>query len=68
MIDLFLSSVIVCAHYDIIYNPCIYILYYDCVHTHAGIAIGGDSFPGSTLCDHCLRYEHIDEVSRAYIV
>ncbi len=23
----------------------------------AGIAIGGDAFPGSTLSDHCLRYE-----------
>mmetsp|Transcript_2124 Transcript_2124/g.5387 ORF Transcript_2124/g.5387 Transcript_2124/m.5387 type:complete len:610 (-) Transcript_2124:434-2263(-) len=27
-----------------------------------GIAIGGDTFPGSTLADHCLRYEHIPEV------
>lgn len=28
----------------------------------AGIAIGGDTFPGSTLCDHCLRFQQIDEV------
>lgn len=28
----------------------------------AGIAIGGDSFPGSTLSDHCLRYENIPQV------
>ncbi len=30
--------------------------------TDAGIAIGGDTFPGSTLCDHCLRYQNIPEV------
>ncbi len=28
----------------------------------AGIAIGGDAFPGSTLSDHCLRYQHIPQV------
>jgi hypothetical protein len=27
-----------------------------------GIAIGGDAFPGSTLSDHCLRYQHIPQV------
>lgn len=27
-----------------------------------GIAIGGDTFPGSTLSDHCLRYEHIPQI------
>ncbi len=29
---------------------------------HAGIAIGGDVFPGSTLSDHCLRYENIPQI------
>lgn len=28
----------------------------------AGIAIGGDSFPGSTLSDHCLRYQNIPQI------
>ena len=28
----------------------------------AGIAIGGDVFPGSTLSDHCLRYQNIPEI------
>ena len=27
-----------------------------------GIAIGGDSFPGSTLSDHCLRFQNIPQV------
>ena len=27
-----------------------------------GIAIGGDSYPGSTLSDHCLRYENIPQI------
>ena len=27
-----------------------------------GIAIGGDVFPGSTLSDHCLRYENIPQI------
>lgn len=31
-------------------------------HPAAGIAIGGDAFPGSTLSDHCLRYQHIPQV------
>ena len=29
---------------------------------YEGIAIGGDAFPGSTLSDHCLRYQHIPQV------
>ena len=29
---------------------------------HAGIAIGGDVFPGSTLSDHCLRYQNIPDI------
>nr|APT69332.1 ATP-citrate lyase large subunit [Dunaliella tertiolecta]APT69334.1 ATP-citrate lyase large subunit [Dunaliella tertiolecta] len=33
-----------------------------------GIAIGGDSFPGSTLSDHCLRYQLIDEVKMIVIL
>lgn len=28
----------------------------------AGIAIGGDVFPGSTLSDHCLRYQNIPQI------
>lgn len=34
-----------------------------CLRRWAGIAIGGDSFPGSTLSDHCLRYQNIPQVS-----
>ncbi|KAK9815928.1 hypothetical protein WJX72_012098 [[Myrmecia] bisecta] len=29
---------------------------------YEGIAIGGDVFPGSTLSDHCLRYQNIPQV------
>ncbi|GMH32501.1 hypothetical protein BSKO_00335 [Bryopsis sp. KO-2023] len=29
---------------------------------YEGIAIGGDVFPGSTLSDHCLRFENIPEI------
>mmetsp|Transcript_21455 Transcript_21455/g.51177 ORF Transcript_21455/g.51177 Transcript_21455/m.51177 type:complete len:613 (+) Transcript_21455:137-1975(+) len=29
---------------------------------YEGIAIGGDSLPGSTLSDHCLRYQQIPQV------
>ncbi|KAK9866628.1 hypothetical protein WJX84_006258, partial [Apatococcus fuscideae] len=29
---------------------------------YEGIAIGGDVFPGSTLSDHCLRYQEIPQV------
>lgn len=32
------------------------------LHVSAGIAIGGDSYPGSTLSDHCLRYENIPQI------
>jgi hypothetical protein len=28
-----------------------------------GIAIGGDTFPGSTLSDHCIRYQNIPQVN-----
>lgn len=28
----------------------------------AGIAIGGDVFPGSTLSDHVLRFNNIPQV------
>ena len=29
---------------------------------YEGIAIGGDTYPGSTLLDHLLRFEHIPEI------
>jgi ATP citrate (pro-S)-lyase len=32
-----------------------------------GIAIGGDAFPGSTLSDHCLRYNSIPAVSGNFL-
>ncbi len=32
------------------------------VSAAAGIAIGGDVFPGSTLSDHCLRYQNIPDI------
>ena len=45
-------------------SPLAGILHTFFLHTkwRAGIAIGGDTFPGSTLCDHCLRYQNIEEV------
>ena len=33
-----------------------------CACMPAGIAIGGDSYPGSTLSDHCIRYQHIPAI------
>ncbi|KAI7836807.1 hypothetical protein COHA_009351 [Chlorella ohadii] len=33
-----------------------------------GIAIGGDAFPGSTLSDHCLRYQHIPQVKMIVVL
>lgn len=33
-----------------------------CYGTSAGIAIGGDVFPGSTLSDHVLRFNNIPQV------
>lgn len=32
------------------------------IHCCTGIAIGGDVFPGSTLSDHCLRYQNIPAI------
>mmetsp|Transcript_18602 Transcript_18602/g.33173 ORF Transcript_18602/g.33173 Transcript_18602/m.33173 type:complete len:613 (-) Transcript_18602:210-2048(-) len=29
---------------------------------YEGIAIGGDSLPGSTLSDHCIRYQQIPQI------
>lgn len=34
----------------------------------AGIAIGGDVYPGSTLSDHCLRYENIPQVKMMVVL
>lgn len=33
-----------------------------------GIAIGGDSYPGSTLSDHCIRYQHIPEIKMIVVL
>ncbi|GAX72929.1 hypothetical protein CEUSTIGMA_g384.t1 [Chlamydomonas eustigma] len=33
-----------------------------------GIAIGGDTFPGSTLSDHCLRFQSIPQVKMIVIL
>lgn len=35
---------------------------------YEGIAIGGDAYPGSTLSDHCLRYEHIPGVKMIVVL
>lgn len=35
---------------------------------YEGIAIGGDAFPGSTLSDHCLRYQHIPQVKMIVVL
>ena len=34
----------------------------------AGIAIGGDAYPGSTLSDHCLRYQNIPQVKMIVVL
>jgi len=43
-------------------NECYNIIARNSDGLYEGIAIGGDSFPGSTLLDHILRYESIPEV------
>ena len=35
---------------------------------YEGIAIGGDAFPGSTLSDHCLRYQHIPGIKMIVVL
>ncbi|KAL4428457.1 hypothetical protein ABPG75_002546 [Micractinium tetrahymenae] len=35
---------------------------------YEGIAIGGDAFPGSTLSDHCLRYQNIPQVKMIVVL
>lgn len=35
---------------------------------YEGIAIGGDSFPGSTLSDHCLRYQNIPQIKMIVVL
>ncbi|KAK2076579.1 ATP-citrate synthase beta chain protein 1 [Prototheca wickerhamii] len=35
---------------------------------YEGIAIGGDAYPGSTLSDHCLRYQHIPGVKMIVVL
>lgn len=39
---------------------------YEWVLVYAGIAIGGDVFPGSTLSDHVLRFNNIPQVIHSY--
>lgn len=43
-------------------NECYNIIARNSDGLYEGIAIGGDSYPGSTLLDHILRYERIPEV------
>lgn len=35
---------------------------------HTGIAIGGDTFPGSTLSDHCIRYQNIPQIKMIVVL
>jgi ATP citrate (pro-S)-lyase len=35
---------------------------------YEGIAIGGDAYPGSTLSDHCLRYQRIPAVKMIVVL
>ncbi|GAB4814346.1 hypothetical protein N2152v2_001392 [Parachlorella kessleri] len=35
---------------------------------YEGIAIGGDAYPGSTLSDHCLRYQNIPQVKMIVVL
>lgn len=39
-----------------------------CCCGHAGIAIGGDVFPGSTLSDHCCRYQNIKDIKMIVVL
>ena len=43
-------------------NECYNIIARNTDGLYEGIAIGGDSYPGSTLMDHILRYDQIPEV------
>jgi succinyl-CoA synthetase alpha subunit len=43
-------------------NECYNIIARNTDGLYEGIAIGGDTYPGSTLLDHILRYERIPEV------
>lgn len=43
-------------------NECYNIIARNTDGLYEGIAIGGDTYPGSTLLDHILRYEKIPEV------
>ncbi len=38
-------------------NEMLHVLSLNAAGAHEGVAIGGDSYPGSTLLDHLLRYE-----------
>ena len=35
---------------------------------YEGVAIGGDAFPGSTLSDHCLRYQNIPAIKMIVVL
>jgi len=35
---------------------------------YEGIAIGGDTFPGSTLSDHCIRYQNIPQIKMIVVL
>lgn len=35
---------------------------------YEGVAIGGDAFPGSTLSDHCLRYQQIPQIKMIVVL
>ncbi|KAI8471432.1 MAG: citrate synthase-like protein [Monoraphidium minutum] len=35
---------------------------------YEGIAIGGDSYPGSTLSDHCIRYQNIPQIKMIVVL
>lgn len=35
---------------------------------YEGVAIGGDAFPGSTLSDHCLRFQNIPQVKMIVVL
>jgi hypothetical protein len=37
-------------------------------HLLPGIAIGGDTFPGSTLSDHCIRYQNIPQIKMIVVL
>jgi hypothetical protein len=49
-------------------GTCLQTVHRFCCSNPAGIAIGGDVFPGSTLSDHCCRYQNIKDIKMIVVL